>query len=388
MLHWLAVLGFLGLGLPDGVLGVAWPSMRRTFDLPMGRLGVHLAATTVGYLASSFASGALVTRLGVGRLLTASSAATAASALTWALAPRWGLVVAGGVLAGLGAGGIDAGINAFAAARFSPRVISWLHASYGVGATLGPLLTTTVLAVGGSWRGAYGVIAALLLALAAAFAGTTGRWVLDASPGDAAATPAGIVETLRRPAVWLNVTLFFLYAGLEVGAGQWAYSWLGEGRGVAPAVAAGWVAAYWASLTAGRVVVGALANRVAVDTVLRACLGAAPAALVVLWAGLGPAAGAAGLALLGASLAPIYPLLVARTPERVGRRYAAHAIGFQVAAFYLGTAALPGAAGALIERTGMETLGPFLLGIGVTLLALHSAGDRRVVRVGAPQTRG
>jgi fucose permease len=167
------------------------------------------------------------------------------------------------------------------------------------------------------------------------------------------------------------------YAGLEVGVGQWAYSWLVEGRGVAAGVAAAWLAIYWGSLTAGRVVLGTLTSRFAAESLLAASLAAVPLGVVVLWTGLGPSAGAAGLALLGFSLAPIFPLLIARTPERVGATYATHAIGFQVAAFYLGSAALPGAAGILARQAGLDVFGPFLLATALGLGALYGLGAGR-----------
>jgi fucose permease len=361
----------VSLGLPDGVLGVAWPSMRRGFEVPVSHLGILLAGAMVGYLVSSFSSGALVSRLGVGRLLAWSSAATAASALAYALSPAWMLVALGAVLGGLGAGAIDAGINAFAAAHLSPRAVSWLHASYGVGATLGPLLTGAVLAATASWRAAYAVIAVLLAAMAAVFARTARHWKVGAGSGGSSGPPARMADALKGPAVWLNLGLFFAYAGLEVGAGQWAYSWLHEGRGVAPGAAAGWVAAYWGSLTAGRIALGALTRHVAVRTLLGGSLAGVPLGILILWAGLGPASGATGLGLLGLTLAPIYPLLIVTTPERVGAPYATHAIGFQVAAFYLGTAVLPGTAGLLARHAGLEALGPFLLSIAVALGLLH-----------------
>jgi fucose permease len=372
-----ALLAFLSLGLPDGVLGVAWPSMRRSFELPMSQLGALLGAATVGYLGSSFASGALVARLGLGRVLVASSVATTTSALAHALAPAWAVVVASAVVAGLGAGAIDAGVNAFAAARLSPGLTSWLHASYGLGAALGPLVTGAVLAATGSWRAAYGLIGLALALMAVAFARTAGHWTLDAPPVRPAPAARGATEALRRPAVWRSVALFFVYAGLEVGAGQWAYSWLVEGRRVPPGAAAGWLGVYWASLTLGRVAVAPLTRRVPAETLLRASLAAVPPGILVLWAGVGPAAGAGGLALLGLALAPIFPLLIATTPERVGTAYATHAIGFQVAAFYLGTAALPSAAGILAHRLGLDVLGPFLLATAVGLGGLHGLGGRR-----------
>jgi fucose permease len=180
-----------------------------------------------------------------------------------------------------------------------------------------------------------------------------------------------IAAALRRGAVWRNVGLFFLYTGLEVAAGQWAYSWLVEGRGVTPGIAGGWVAAYWGSLTAGRVVLGALTARVTTEAILRASLLGVPIGVVWLWAGLGPSSGATGLAVLALALSPIFPLLIAATPERVGAPYAAHAVGFQIAGAYLGAAALPGAAGVLARHLGLEVLGPFLLAIAAALGGLY-----------------
>jgi fucose permease len=370
----IALLAFFSLGLPDGVLGVAWPSMRGSFALPMSQLGVLLTAAMVGYLASSFASGALVARLGLGRVLAASSAATAASALAYALASVWEVVVLSAVVAGLGAGAIDAGINAFAAARLSARVTTWLHASYGIGATLGPLLTGAVLGATGSWRMAYGLIGVVLATMTIGFVRTQDRWAVEEGPTPLARMGPGIGEALRQPRVWLSVGLFFVYAGLEVGIGQWAYSWLVEGRGVAPGHAAVWLAAYWGSLTAGRVVLGALTNRFSVETLLCGSLAGVFPGIFVLWAGLGPAAGAFGLPLLGLALAPIFPLLIATTPERVGTTHATHAVGFQVAAFYLGTAALPGAAGVLARHLGLDVLGPFLFGTALGFGGLYGLG--------------
>ena len=367
----IALLAFLSLGLPDGVLGVVWPSLRRSFGLPMSQLGVLLAATMVGYLGSSFGGGALVTRLGLGRLLVVSSAATATSALGYALAPAWPVVVGSAVVAGLGAGAIDAGINAFAAARLSPRWTTWLHASYGAGAALGPLLTTAVLASIGSWRVAYGLVGALLLAMTLGFKRTAGLWTVDAGPPRQARSGLALTDVLRRAVVWQSATLFFVYAGLEVGIGQWAYTWLVEGHQVAPGGAAIWLAAYWGSLTIGRVALGAVTTRWTTDGLLWTSLAATPLGILVLWASLGPAAGAVGLPLLGFALAPIFPLLIATTPARVGTAYATHAIGIQIAAFYLGTAALPGVAGVLARHLGLDVLGPWLLGTALALGALY-----------------
>ena len=374
----LALVAFIGLGLPDGVLGVAWPSMRRSFRVPIESLGPLLAASMLGYLASSAASGTLVARLGVGRLLVTACLGMAGSAMTQALAPAWPVVVLAGLVGGLGAGAVDAGLNAFAAARFSPRFTSWLHASYGLGAALGPLMTSAVLAAGAPWRAAYGVVALALAGMAAGFAGAAGRFVSpQGSRPSARAESVTLVATVRDPGVRLGMLVFFVYAGLEVGVGQWTYSWLVEGRGVGPGQAAAWVSAYWASITAGRFALGAATGWVPLGLVLRASLAAVPLGVAILAGGWGPTAGALGLPLVGLALAPIFPILIATTPDRVGASLTPHAIGAQVAAFYLGTAVLPWIAGLLARWAGLESLGPFLLATALALAVVYGAAARR-----------
>ena len=141
----LAYVAFISLGLPDGLLGVAWPSMRADFALPLDALGMLLVASTSGYLTSSFFSGRIVARLGVGGLLAASCAATGGSLLGYTLAPSWMTLVPFGLVAGLGAGAIDAGINTYIASHHGESLMQWLHASFGVGITLGPIIMTTGL---------------------------------------------------------------------------------------------------------------------------------------------------------------------------------------------------------------------------------------------------
>lgn len=374
----LAFLAFVSLGLPDGVLGIAWPSLRHSFDQPIDRLGWILLAGMTGYLVSSFAAGALIERLGVGRLLVLSSLLVAASATAWAAAPFWGLIVGFASVSGLGAGAIDAGINAFAAARFSPRTITWLHASWGLGAMLGPLGMTAMLSVdAGGWRAGYLLLAASLGLLAACFYSTLGLWALPAAH-DSGPSPRGrgsLREALGEPRVRGNALVFFLYTGIEASAGQWAFSLLTESRGM-PATSAGLAAsAYWGSLFAGRLAFGVATRHVPPATLLRLGLGGAPLAALALCLTRSGAGGAAALFGLGLLLAPIFPLLIAATPARVGDRHASHAIGLQISSATLGAGVLPAAAGVLARHAGLEALGPFLLA-AATLLALLHASQR------------
>ena len=389
----LAFLAFVSLGLPDGVLGVAWPSLRRSFDRPVDHLGLILLATMAGYLASSFSGGALVARLGVGRLLVWSGLLVAASAATWSLTPAWPPVLAGALASGLGAGAIDAAINAFAAAHFTPRVITWLHACWGLGAMLGPLGMTAAIASGLGWRAGYAGLAASLVALSLCFRLTLGLWDspaaarseprlapgavtgVDSAHAPGPQPPSGIAEALGNPRVRRNVFVFYLYTGIEATAGQWAFTLLTESRGMTAEAAGIAASVYWGSIFAGRIAFGALAPHVAPGTLLRLATAAAPLFAAALALSRDAAAAFAALFGLGLLLAPIFPLLIAETPARVGDRHAAHAIGFQVAAATLGAGTLPAVAGVAMRRVGLEVLGPLLLGAALLLLLARSGRD-------------
>ena len=379
-----AILAFLSLGLPDGALGVAWPSIRASFGLSLSQLGTLLTASMLGYLFASALSGRIVSAVGVGHVLTLSTALMAASAAGYALSPGWWAMVACAVGAGMGSGAIDAGLNAYAAHHFSPRATNWMHATFGFGATTGPLLMTALIARGSSWRWGYAIIAALMTALAVTFLATHRVWRDDAegaadsggSAADAAkaeprAAAAQSMHPLRRPRVWVGIALFFVYTGLEFSTGQWAYSVLTQSRGVRPTIAGTAVGLFWGSLTAGRIVLGGLTTWVSHTLILRCAVIGAPFAALCIASRGHYAINIAGLMLMGFTLAPIFPLMISVTPQRVGTRDASHAVGYQIAAAALGGAGLPALAGILAKWHGLEMIGPYLVAVAMMFLALH-----------------
>jgi fucose permease len=373
----LSYLAFVSLGLPDTVLGVAWPSLRERFGLSQAALGAVLGANVSGYFLSGLVAGRLVVRLGVGRLLAASSGLVALGLVGYATAPRWSLFFPVGAVIGLGSGAIDAALNSHAARHFPARHLNWLHACWGLGATVGPALMTAAIAHGPGYQAGYATLCAVLGAMALAFLATRRSWGADGADPVAAeaAGPAhdpGAWAALRRGRVWLQIAVFFLYTGLESSAGQWCFTVMREGRGLGVEEAGSWTAGYWASLTAGRIVLGFVIDWSGPDRLLRvATAGAvAGAALFALGAGL---AGRLGLLLLGASLAPVYPTLMSRTPARLGHAATPHTVGFQVSAATLGAAVLPGAVGLLAARWGVGAIGAAGGAMALLLLALHEA---------------
>jgi fucose permease len=358
----LAYLAFIGLGLPDPLPGTLWPQVGPAYGLPNAALGLVLAGLSVGYITAGLLAGRLIGALGIGGVLAVSVAATALAAAGQALAPPWVVFVALAALAGLGGGAVDAALNAYAAQRMTPRHLNWLHACWGIGATLGPAAATALLAAGAGWQAAYAAVAALLAGLAGAFVVTRNRWAGAAPPPG---MRVGAIPALRHPVVRLQMAVFFVYTGLEVGAGQWAAT-IFAARGATPAEGALAAALFWAALTAGRIALGFVVDRFGADRLLRLAMP------IVALAAAGFALGIADIAfllLLAVALAPLYPTTMALTPARLGP-LAVQAIGFQVAAAMAGVAVLPGAMGVVADLFGAGTVPLLLVVLAVLLWAL------------------
>ena len=365
----LAYLSFVALGLPGGLLGVAWPSIRETFSLPASGLGTLLLFSTIGVIIASFFSGRIITYIGIGPALLLASLCGSVGLFGYSLAPSWAAIVLVGLLVGVSMGIVDAGMNLFFANNYSPRLMNWLHASFGLGAALGPLILTTLFSIGESWRWAYAIAGIVQLILAGAFALTLKRWKVDIHAEDT--TPAhapSIIRTIKQPIVLLSILLFFFFTGVESTAGNWSYTLFTEARGIDIIVAGQWVSLYWWSFTFGRLIFGVIANRIPIMVALWGCMMLALLGAALLSNHSEPIVGFLGLGILGFAIAPIFPLLITLTPQRLGRNYATHAIGFQVAAANLGLAALPALAGYWAEDHTFEIIGPFL--IGLTLLTI------------------
>lgn len=378
----LAYVAFIALGMPDGLLGVGWPSIRAGFNQPLDALGMLLVASVIGYTISSFLNGKLLGKMGVGGLLAASCGLTGAALIGYTFVPQWWMMAALGLVAGLGAGGIDAGLNTYVATHFSERVMQWLHASYGIGVTLGPLIMTGALNLFGSWRLGYRIVGAAQILLAAVFVFTLKIWKNGhTSPEHAQQikltdykTP--YLETFKQPRVWLSLLMFFLYTGSEVTLGTWAYSLLTEARHVSPGIAGFIAGSYWLMFTIGRILAGFFTRKVGTKRLVRISLiGAVSGAVLVWWNPL-PVFSIIGVGLIGFAIAPIFPGLVSGTRDRVGERFAANTIGMQMSAAGLGAAAVPSLVGVLAERTSLEAIPICLAVFFTTLILLHTLSGR------------
>lgn len=367
-----AYLGFISLGLPDTLIGVAWPSVRDFFGRQQSDIAWIFFGAGASYFVSGLLTGKLLKLFGIGLLLGGSSLLVAASALGYSVAPAWGLFAACALLHGLGSGAIDAGLNHYVANHFSPRHMNWLHACYGIGATLGPLIMTSMLVSLGSWRAGYATVGSLLLLLTGLFLYTRKLWDTPGETTDAASeaeASVSMLDTLKQIGTWAHIALFFIYTGLEVTVGQWSFTVMTEARGMTKESAGMWVTIYWASIATGRVVFGFIIEWLGIDLLLRLSMLAAVIGTGLFAANLPFSAGA--LALTGLGLASIYPCLMTRTPQRLGKAHAAHAIGFQVSAAMVGAAVLPSACGWLAQLRGLESVAVTTVAMAAGLLVIH-----------------
>jgi fucose permease len=380
---------FVIVGLPDGMLGTAWPAMRQSFGVPVGDLGLILLVNTIGSVAVAAFVGRLIQRLGVSVLLAVAGLCAAIGGIGYVAAPGLWLVLAIGPLLGAAAGMMDGGLNTAVALTGRPRLLNLLHGFYGIGTAIGPLVVTAAI-LAGSWRPAYLLLVALDLAAAALWALHHRRTPAPDVPvprppaGSGSGSGTGQSPDVTDPAAtWsrrrlrsvltLGLTVFFVYTGLEVSAGQWETSYL-RGHLDLSASAAGLAAfGYWGALTAVRIGLALPVRPVPARHVIGWGMAASVGATALIWWQPGTAVVVAGFVILGAALAGIFPALIAATPQRIGDERARHAIAWQVGAAAAGGSGVSALIGLLIDRTSLAILGPALLTLALLLAAANAA---------------
>jgi fucose permease len=381
-LQWLGYLSFVALGLPIGLLGVAWPTLRAGFEQPLDAMGFVLISYSIGYLVSSFITARLINRFGIGSLLVASGLLSAVALAGYTLAPTWAVFVVIGAAFGFGAGLMDAGLNTYFAAVYNESQMQWLHASFGIGATLSPLFMTTSLALFSAWRPAYIFVSLVMAGMTVVYILNRSAWVRPSRGPEIAQDAAGagpglmdyktsLWDTLFRLATWMSILIFLLYTGGELILGNWTYTIFTESRGVSPALAGIWAGGYWATFTLGRVLAGFYAHRVKLNTLMFGAMAVSITGAVLFWWNPTDLVGVLGVFVVGLGTAPVFPGLVSSTGERVGQRHSANTIGFQIAAANLGGALLPSLAGALAQRNGLESISVLLVISQVAMLAFY-----------------
>lgn len=369
-------IGFISLGLPDTVLGVAWDSMRRELGTPVYYAGFLTTLLTICSAVSAFFSGEILRRTGTGRLLMICGFVTGCSLLGYAFSPAFWCLLLFAIPLGFGQGAVDTGMNYYVARHYTSRDMSWLHCCWGLGASCGPGLVTLILASGGSWRWGYVTVGAIQLGLALLFSLTLGLWS-DPEGGDEKKTAfaEGTVRFCLR--FWFCPLMMLLYCGIEFSMGLWVYQFLAGCRGFSAEAAGYAVAGYWGMLTAGRFLIGCVADRLGNRRQIRLSmvLGFTGALLLTVP---GPAALIlCAVGLIGFAFASFYPAMMHAAPERFDDVTAATVIGYQGGAAMLGAAVIPAAFGYLAARTTFALLPWFVAAVTVVIFLLQLRVDGR-----------
>jgi fucose permease len=374
---------FISLGLPDGVMGVAWPAVRVDMGQPLAAVGVFTLVGTICAATSSYFAGAIAKHVGTGAVVAASCLMTALALVGYGYAPSFLWLVALSIPMGIGAGAVDTSLNHFVASHYSSRHMNWLHGFWGVGATLGPLIMSWSVADPAGWTLGTRTIGLMQLALAVVLFLTLSLWArekimqADGAPASSAATSFEAFKPLNTKAMWLAPTCFLLYVSAEMGTGLWAASILATDRGMPLTKAGMWVSVYFGAITVGRFAVGLIANWLGNRKLVRLgiCVAALGAALFAAHGWVGNAS-LAGLVLMGLGCAPIFPSLMHETARRFPDDVARTVISRQMIFAYIGIAVIPAAFGLLATWAGLGVIMPVVVALLLTMLLVTTWLDR------------
>ncbi|MBQ6411019.1 MAG: MFS transporter [Atopobiaceae bacterium] len=343
-------LAFIGLGLPDSLLGSAWPAMHGDLGAAVS-LGGFVSMTTCSCtILSSLFCGRLMRRLGTGRLVLASVALTAVAIFGYSTCTRFWQLIAWAIPYGLGAGAVDAALNAYAAIHYEARHMNWLHCMWGIGSSAGPVIMSQMVLSAAGWRGGYHVVGAFQLLITACLVLSLRLWDTRGAQADSPAAgdgPRGLA-LLGIPGVWQALLGFFCYCALESTSGLWAATYMVLARGASADLAALFAGLFYIGLTLGRLVSGFLTLRLSGQQLQHLGELIAAAGVVLLVLAPGELLSGSGLFLLGLGCSPIYPQMIHLTPERFGEENATSLMGVQMAVAYVGSLAVPPLVGLLI----------------------------------------
>ena len=363
----LIYLSFISLGLPDALLGSAWPSMYTELNVPLSSAGLISMIIAAGTVVSSLMSERMTRRFGPGKVTAFSVGLTAVSLGGFALSGSYWQLCLLAVPYGLGAGSVDACLNNFVALHYASRHMSWLHCMWGIGASVGPHIMGRAITAGQSWHAGYGYIAVLQIVLTFVLLMSLPKWK---QPTDSGAQSRPMEPVTLRQALFIRgvrevLTCFFCYCALEQTAGLWASSYLVLKNGLPAEKAASLAALYYMGLTVGRALSGFLTLRLDDRAMVRT--GFVLILLGVVCVPLGGGATLAGLVILGLGSAPIYPCLIHSTPGFFGAGNSQAIIGMQMASASVGTCLMPPLFG-LIAQTVSVALYPLFLSVFLAVM--------------------
>lgn len=364
-------LSFISLGLPDSMLGSAWPAMNVSLNAPLWGAGLVQMLISFCTIISSLNSAKLIRRFGTGKLTAISVATTALALLGFSLAKNYAFLLLMAVPLGLGAGAVDAGLNNYVALHCEAKHMSWLHCFWGIGTIIGPMILSAVLRVGGSWATGYRAVGLIQCAVSALLFATLGMWKHgNIQQEEHGAKALSVWEVLSLPGAKAGMVTFLCYCAVEATLGLWGATYISQVRGVDEATAASFGAMFYIGITVGRAISGFMAMKLLPKQMVRVGQALLALGCIFMMIPAGSTLSGIGLVICGLGCAPIYPNIIQDTPVNYGTENSQAAIGVQMAFAYVGSTFLPSIFGALAGVGGYGLLPYFAIGICVLMTVL------------------
>ena len=374
----LIYVSFISLGLPDSLLGSAWPQMQESLGVSLSLGGVISFLITASTILSSLMSHQVIQRFGTGAVTMCSVAMTALALFGFSLSNSFLALCLWAIPYGLGAGSVDAALNNFVALHCKAKHMSWLHCFWGIGATGGPYIMGLCMSRGMGWQAGYRTISFLQIALTLILLLSLPLWKKQELPLSGGETVRPQTpqwgKLLKRPGVKAALTAFFFYSALELTTGLWGSSYMAAVRGISPETAAKWISLFYLGITAGRFFSGFLTLRFSDDAMVRLGEGTAIVGILLILLPLHNLFLCLGLILTGLGCAPIYPSLLHATPQRFGKSLSQSLMGTQMAISYLGSTTMPPVSGFLSEKISMGLYPILLLVFALCMTILTEKG--------------
>ena len=372
---------FISLGLPDSLLGSAWPVMQQQMNVPVSYAGIVSMIICLNTIISSLMSNFLIHKLGIGRIIAISIATTAVALFGFSVSSQYWMLLLWAIPYGLGAGCVDSVLNNYAALHFKSQHMSWLHCMWGVGASISPYIMSFALIGLDNWHHGYLIVSVIQIVLSFFIFMTVPLWKNAPSADSEAEKPDSKPLTVRQilaiPGATVCFLTFFGYCALELTSSLWASSYLVQARGVSAEVASGCASLFYIGMTLGRAINGFLAMRFSDRFLIRLGLGVIFGGIMLVFVPVHTMFACAGFVIIGLGCAPVYPCIIHMTPDLFGKDKSQAIIGVQIAFAYTGFCIMPPLFGLIANHISISLLPPYLL----TLLLLIGVMHERLVKL-------
>ena len=374
-------LSFISLGLPDALLGAAWPTMCVEFDVPVSCAGMVSITISIGTIISSLCSDRVSRWLGTGKVTAISVAMTALALLGFSLSSRYWMLILFAIPYGLGAGSVDAGLNNYVALHYASRHMSWLHCMWGVGASIGPYIMGYALTGGQGWNMGYRYIALLQMALTIVLLISIPLWksrevVAKADP-EVRGKALRFGEILTIPGAMEAMMAFFCYCALENTAILWSATYLVQRLGLDADTAASFASTVLIGITVGRGASGLLTYKFNDTNMIRIGEAVIALGIVLMILPLGQICRMGGLLLVGLGCAPIFPCMLHATPDHFGAERSQALIGLEMASAYVGILVAPPFFGLIVDSYSASLMPVYCGAILILMIAMCEQLNRK-----------